>query len=115
MMKYKSYSAAIHYSAEDEVFYGKVFGLNDLVSFEGSTVKELKKAFKEAVDDYLDTCHKLGKEPEKAYKGSFNIRIPSELHRQAAYYASLQNISLNDLVRNAIDHLLSHPPTNFSR
>lgn len=115
IIQYKSYSAAIHFSAEDEVFYGKVIGLNDLVSFEGSTVKELKKAFKEAIEDYLDTCKRIGKEPEKTYKGSFNIRIPSELHKQAAQYASLQNVSLNDLVRFAIDRLLAHPPTNLSQ
>ncbi len=115
IIQYKSYSAAIHFSAEDDVFYGKVIGLNDLVSFEGSTVKELKKAFKEAIEDYLDTCKRIGKEPEKTYKGSFNIRIPSELHKQAAHYASLQNMSLNDLVRFAIDRLLTHPPAHLSR
>lgn len=110
ILEYKNYYAEVHFSAEDEVFFGKVLGINDLVSFEGSTVKELKKEFQEAVEDYLTTCKELGKEPEKTYKGTFNIRIPSELHRQAARQASLNKLSLNDFVRKAIDELVSKAP-----
>ncbi|MET0464103.1 MAG: type II toxin-antitoxin system HicB family antitoxin [Chitinophagaceae bacterium] len=117
VLQYKNYYAGVHFSAEDEVFHGKIIGINDLVNFEGNTVKELKKAFHEAVDDYLETCEELGKEPEKTYKGSFNVRIPSDLHRQAARYAALKNMTLNDFVRHAIDTVLSKPPntrtTNF--
>lgn len=103
LLQYKEYYATIHFSAEDEVFYGKIIGINDLISFEGSTVKELKKAFCEAVDDYLETCAQIKKTPEKTYKGSFNVRIPSELHRQAALTAAMKNMSLNDFVRYALD------------
>lgn len=60
-------------SADDEVFYGKILGINDLVNFEGASVKQLKKAFKEAVDDYLELCAEIGKTPEKTYKGTFNV------------------------------------------
>ena len=109
-LEYKSYYAAVRFSVEDEVFHGKIIGINDLISFEGTTVKELKSAFHEAVDDYLATCKKLGKEPEKAYKGSFNVRISSELHRKAARYATQKNMTLNDFVRYAIDHILTKPP-----
>lgn len=112
VLEYKTYYGEVHFSAEDEVFYGKIIGINDLVTFEGSTVKELKKAFNEAVDDYLDTCKELGKEPEKTYKGSFNVRIPSELHRQAARHAALRKMTLNDFVRYAIAKLVSSPPDN---
>ena len=107
ILEYKSYYAEVHFSGEDEVFYGKIIGINDLVSFEGATVKELKKAFHEAVDDYLAACKELGKEAEKTYKGSFNVRIPSELHRQAARYATLKKMTLNDFVRHAIDIVIS--------
>ena len=65
ILQYKGYFASVHFSAEDEVFFGKIIGINDSVTFEGGTVKELKKAFHEAVDDYLETCKQLGKEPEK--------------------------------------------------
>lgn len=110
ILQYKTYLATVHFSAEDEVFYGEIIGINDLVSFEGTTVKELKEAFHEAVDDYIATCKELGKEPEKTYKGSFNVRIPMELHRQAAIYASVKKISLNDLVRQAIDIVVNKAP-----
>src|SRR5262245_40074783 len=116
ILEYKTYYATVQFNAEDEVFHGKVIGINDLVSFEGTTVKELKKTFHEAVDDYLETCKELKKEPEKTYKGSFNVRIPSELHREAARVAAQKNMSLNDFVRFAIDYILNKTsdrnPTN---
>lgn len=103
MLEYKGYYANIDFSAEDEVFHGKLIGINDLVTFEGDSVAELKNAFHEAVEDYLETCKEINKSPDKTYKGSFNVRIPSELHRKAALYASMQKLSLNDFVRHAID------------
>src|SRR5258706_7651576 len=105
-LNYKDYIARIHYSNEDDIFYGKIIGINDLIMFEGSSIKELKRELKKAVDDYLQTCKTLKKEPNKTYKGSFNIRIPSDLHRKAALCASLQRISLNDFVRQSIESLL---------
>lgn len=110
ILEYKNYFATVHFNADDEVFHGKIIGINDVVSFEGTTVKQLKAAFQEAVEDYLETCAELGKEPEKTYKGSFNIRIPSELHREAARHAALKNMSLNDFVRYAIDYLIHKVP-----
>jgi predicted HicB family RNase H-like nuclease len=108
ILQYKGYYASLNFSSEDEVFYGKLLGIDDLVNFEGASVKELKKAFHEAVDDYLETCEELGKEPNKTYKGSFNIRIPTDLHKAAAIFASVNNISLNDFIRTAINYALLH-------
>ena len=102
-LQYKGYYANVQYSAEDDVLFGSIVGINDLVSFEGTSVKELKQAFYEAVDDYLETCKAQNKEPEKTYKGSFNIRISSELHRQAAIVSAGKHMTLNDFVRYAID------------
>ena len=107
IFQYKGYYAEIHFSAEDEVFYGKLIGINDLVNFEADSVKGLKKAFKEAVEDYLETCQNLNKTPDKTYKGSFNVRIPSELHKEAALFAAIKKITLNDFVRYAIDFTIS--------
>jgi predicted HicB family RNase H-like nuclease len=107
ILQYEGYFASVHFGAEDEVFFGKIIGINDSVTFEGGMVKELKKAFHEAVDDYLETCKQLGKEPEKMYKGSFNVRFPSELHRQATLYSAAKNMSLNEFVRLAIDFTLA--------
>lgn len=114
ILEYKTYYASVQFSAEDDVFYGKIIGINDLVSFEGTTVPQLKKAFYDAVDDYLATCKALGKEPDKMYKGSFNVRIPSELHRQAARQAALKSMSLNDYVRYALDYVIKGTSKNIS-
>ncbi len=108
ILQYKGYYASLHFSSEDDVFYGKILGIDDLVNFEGASVKELKKSFHEAVDDYLETCEQLGKEPNKTYKGSFNVRIPTDLHKAAAIFASVNNISLNDFIRTAINYALLH-------
>ena len=102
-MTYKGYIGLVHYSAEDEVFYGKIEAINDLIMFEGKSVRELNKAFHEAVDDYLESCKKLGREPQKPFKGSFNIRISSELHRKAAEKAIKMGLSLNQLVQKALE------------
>ena len=75
VMKYEEFIGSVHYSAEDETFYGKLEGIDDLVIFEGVSVKELNFAFKEAVEDYKDLCKLAGKQVKKSYKGSFNIRI----------------------------------------
>src|ERR1700761_3569298 len=108
LLTYKGFFGSARYSAADEVFYGKLEGIDDLVNYEGSSVKELMKAFHEAVDDYLETCKEIGKEPNKTYKGSFNVRIPAELHRDAAIYAASKGISLNDFVRTAIQAALQN-------
>lgn len=108
LLKYKDYFATIHFSTQDDVFYGKVLGINDLITFEGQSVKELKKAFKEAVDDYLSTCEKLKKSPDKTYKGSFNIRVSSDLHKTAAIVALQNNITLNDFVKCSMAYAIKH-------
>jgi len=108
ILEYKGYYASVHFSAADDVFFGKILGINDLINFEGVSVKELKNAFAEAVEDYIETCAQVGKIPEKTYKGSFNVRIPTEMHKQAAMFASIRGISLNDFVKTAIGFTLQH-------
>ena len=108
ILQYKNYYASVHFSAPDEVFYGRILGINDLVSFEGASVKELKTSFQEAVEDYLEICASTGKMPEKTYKGTFNVRVPSNLHKEAALFAAVHNITLNDFVKKALSFTLSH-------
>ena len=108
ILEYKGYYASVHFSSEDDVFYGKLLGIDDLVNFEGSSVKALKKAFYEATNDYLETCKELGKEPNKTYKGTFNVRISTDLHKSAAVFAAIHNVSLNDFVKTAINYALLH-------
>ena len=95
MLEYRGYHAAISY-------VGEVFGIVDSLSFHGSSIDELKQKFADCIENYLDVCKQIGKEPEKEFKGSFNVRIPSELHRQIAILAAQQKITLNQYVVNAL-------------
>jgi predicted HicB family RNase H-like nuclease len=105
-MEYKGYIGSVEFSAEDEVFFGKVCGIRALVSYEGSTAKELLADFHAAVDDYLALCAAEGTEPEQAYKGSFNVRISPELHKRCAVYALSHQQSLNSLVEQSLRETL---------
>ena len=86
-LKFRDFIGSVHFSAEDEVFYGRIEGINDLVTFEASTVSKLKKAFKDAVEDYVELCKEAGKEIFKSFKGSFNVRVNPELHSKAFEHA----------------------------
>ena len=100
---YKGFIATVHFSAEDDCFFGKIEEIDDLISFEGKSVNELKKAFISAVEDYIHLCEKNKKPLMKSYKGSFNIRIEPELHRKAVRKSLSMGISLNQLVQKAIE------------
>jgi len=103
IMVYKDFIGSVHYSTEDEVFFGKLEGINDSIGFEGSSVEELKASFKEAVEDYNELCIINGKELQKTYRGSFNIRISPELHKKAVQVALIKGISLNQYIEEAIE------------
>ena len=104
---YKDYIGTVNFSEEDMVFFGKVVGITDSISFEGDTVESLIEDFHNAVDEYLEFCAESGKEPQQQYKGSFNVRITSELHRKASLGASVRNMSLNSYVEEAIKMLVA--------
>ena len=101
-MSYKDYFGSIEFSDEDNIFFGRIVGINDRITFEGSTVTDLRKDFEDSVEDYLEVCAQIGKDPEKAYKGTFNVRIGSELHRQLAMYSITTGKTLNSTVEEAI-------------
>jgi predicted HicB family RNase H-like nuclease len=104
LLKYEDYFGIVEYSAADRCFHGKIEFINDLVTFEATTVEGIETEFVNAVRDYIETCRNIGKEPQKTFKGSFNVRIPPELHKQASLIASKQKIALNKFVENAIQH-----------
>lgn len=106
VLKHAGYTARVEFSAEDRVFFGKLDDITDLVSFEGNTVEELGNAFAEAVAYYLALCNATGKHPEKPFKGSFNVRMQPELHRRAALASRERNMSLNQLVVEAVQRFL---------
>jgi predicted HicB family RNase H-like nuclease len=95
MMTHKGYYGSVGYDDEDRIFYGKIEFIRALVSYEGTDVTSLRKAFEEAVEDYLEMCRRREEEPEKPLKGSFNVRIGPELHRKLALAAVRKRVSLN--------------------
>lgn len=94
-MTYKGYAARIDYDDEDGIFHGRIAGIRDVVGFHADTVDVLRAAFHEAVDDYVETCARIGKDPQKAYSGQVMFRISPEVHRKAALAAELTGKSLN--------------------
>ena len=110
---YKDYIGSVHFNADDEIFFGKIEGIDDLISFEGTSVAELKKAFEEAVEDYIHLCKENGKKLEKSYKGSFNIRISPELHKKAKRLAIMKGISLNQFVQKAVEEEIIRETVNI--
>ena len=111
MMEYKGYFGSVHYSDEDELFYGKAEFIRSLISYEGHDVSSLKTSFYEAVEDYLELCQQRGTEPEKAFKGSFNVRTGTDLHRRATLSAQQQGMNLNRLVTEALEQYLQQSST----
>jgi len=103
VLKYRDFYGSVHYSSSDEVFYGKIEGINDLVTFEGNSVSSIKSAFEESVLDYIETCEELDKPILKSFKGSFNVRVNPELHSKAFEYALINGKSLNQFIKEAIE------------
>ncbi len=101
-IEYKGYLGSVEFSEEDGLFYGKVMGIRSLISYEGETAKELLEDFHGAVDDYLETCVAEGRQPEVAYKGSFNVRISPELHKRLVVYATAHQMSLNSYIEETL-------------
>ncbi|MBP5340688.1 MAG: type II toxin-antitoxin system HicB family antitoxin [Prevotella sp.] len=102
-MTYKGYLGSVNYSDKDQVFFGKVEGINGLVNFEGESVKELTEAFHEAVDDYLAYCEDEGIEPDKSYTGMLNVRLTPAIHRQIAMLAMQAGVSINSYIKEALE------------
>ncbi len=98
IMKYKDYYGSVHFDSEALIFYGKLEFIKALVSYEGTNAHGIKKAFEDAVDDYLELCKKKKITPEKPFKGSFNVRVGSELHQRIALAAQNENVSINNFI-----------------
>ena len=102
LLEYKGYHGTVEYSAEDGILFGSVFGVNDSLNYHGKSLDELEASFQSCVDNYLALCAEFGKQPEREFKGSFNVRIAPELHRAAALSAAKEGCSLNQWVANAV-------------
>lgn len=103
LMKYKDYYGSVHFDDKELILYGKIEFIRALVSYEATNTKDLRKAFEESVDDYLDTCHSHNIKPEIPFKGSLNIRLGSELHRRVAIAAEQQDTSINKFIMDTLN------------
>jgi predicted HicB family RNase H-like nuclease len=101
---YKGYSARIEYDAEDELFFGKIAGIRDGITFHANNVADLKSAFYEAVDDYITTCAQIGKSPQKPYSGNVMLRINPAVHSRISLAAELAGKSLNQWSEEVLSH-----------
>ena len=101
-MKYKGYAGKAEYDDEAGIFHGEVIGIRDVVTFRGTSVKELQKSFKESIDEYLAFCNKMNKAPDVPASGKLILRIPPELHSYAAATAKAEGLSLNSWVTEAV-------------
>ncbi|SFS92225.1 Predicted nuclease of the RNAse H fold, HicB family [Succinivibrio dextrinosolvens] len=112
-LKYKNYLGSIEYNLKDKVLFGKLLFIDDLISYEGETINELENNFKDAVEDYLQTCAELGKKPQKSYSGSFNIRTTPLIHHRLSYFAKVRGVSLNKLVTEIFNSYIENNQVNI--
>lgn len=101
-MEYRGYHAQVEYDADDNLFVGHVLDIADSLNFHATSVDELTQTFRQSVDNYLELCAKIGKTPEKAYSGTFNVRVSPELHRRLSLEAAQEGVTLNKVVENAL-------------
>ena len=107
MMEYKGYTARVEFDDEAAIFHGEVVNLRDVITFEGTTVEELRQAFKDSIDDYLDFCAGRDEEPERPFSGKFVVRIDPELHREVYLRAKMENKSMNSWISERIESAVS--------
>jgi predicted HicB family RNase H-like nuclease len=106
-LHYEGYDGSVEYSAEDRILHGRILGIRDTVTYEGSDVDGLEADFRVAVDDYLAFCQAEGKTPDRPFKGSFNVRVGTDLHKRAALFAEQHNQKLNNVVSQALEEFLT--------
>jgi len=106
LLSYRNYNGTVEYSKEDNCLFGKVVGIKSLLSYEGDSIQELKQDFQNVIDGYLADCKERDMQPEQPYKGTFNVRISPELHRNIAVYAIEHGKSLNAAVEEAIGNMV---------
>lgn len=101
-MRYKGYFGRVEYDEDAEIFFGQAINVEDVITFECESAKEIKQAFRDSVDDYLEFCAELGKEPNKPYSGKFIFRTRPEVHEQIAIAAAKQEKSINTWIEEVL-------------
>jgi len=107
VLEYKGYTGRVAFDADDRIFHGRVLGIRALIGFEGTTVEDLEKDFHAGIDDYLDMCAEKDMEPEKPFKGTFNIRLDPSLHQRLVIHAMDEGKTLNSFIKDALEKAVS--------
>lgn len=102
MMEYKGYIGVVEFDDKAKIFHGDIINTRDVITFQGTSVEEIEKAFQDSINDYLEWCEKDGINPEKPYSGKFNLRLSPELHKEVAITAKKLKISINSFVEKAL-------------
>ena len=102
MIDYKGYTGVFEFDPSIDAFHGRVLGLQDVVTFEGRSLDELRGEMAESIEDYLELCVEVGKDPERPYRGEFLVRTTPEVHRAVATAAEAAGMSLNAWVETTI-------------
>ncbi|MBF0548560.1 MAG: type II toxin-antitoxin system HicB family antitoxin [Candidatus Riflebacteria bacterium] len=102
IMNYKGFKAKVEYDERDDIFVGTLIGIDDIVTFHGSNVQELKKAFHESVDFHIEVCEKTGKPIQKSFSGKLIIRIPPEVHSAINASAQIAGKSINQWIGDVL-------------
>jgi len=103
MLSYQGYSGSVKFDADEEIFHGEVSGLRDVVTFQGRSAREIKQAFRESIDDYLELCQETGRSPDKPFSGRLVVRMPSDLHRALHNLAAAEQVSLNRVIVKVLE------------
>ena len=103
MLSYLGYSGSVKFDADEEIFHGEVSGLTDVVTFQGRSAREIKQAFRDSIDDYLELCQETGRSPDKPFSGRLVVRMPPDLHRALHNLAAAEQVSLNRLIVKVLE------------
>jgi len=106
MLEYKGYIGTVLFDSEAEIFHGEILGLRDVITFQGTTPSEIKQAFYDSVDDYLEFCELRNEKPEKPYSGKFMLRTSPELHKRIASEAASSGKSINAFLNDTLDRVV---------
>lgn len=113
MLEYKGYTGKVEFDDTVETFHGEVVGLKDVVTFEGESVEEIKRAFRDSIDDYLEFCEERGEEPDRPFTGQYRLRIPPEMHRSASMLSQRDGTSLNEWISRSIAEKIERETQKF--
>jgi predicted HicB family RNase H-like nuclease len=103
MLSYQGYSGSVKFDADEEIFHGEVSGLRDVVTFQGSSAREIKQSFRDSIDDYLELCQETGRSPDRPFSGRLIVRMPPDLHRALHKLAAAEQVSLNRVIVKVLE------------